>query len=399
MTGGRVLPLVLGLWAIAAFGQVTASTVTASQSILMSDSGTSLATAYWVTGGSSGDGGAYAMANAGYVIQVYDLDGGEHPELEPTPNGYFVSFAVYEPVIIGASTTTTLVVASEYGTGLCTTSVCLDIFFWDPIRGFQLQAPASPIVTPVFNATAMAIDGTVSPINVYYSSAAPQYLYEQAINVNSSTGMVTVGALNSRSVPTGIVYGMTVDAVDGLIFLSDGTNLGTLYSFPLDVTNGDGGYYATTDGGFSQLQGISFVDGGKIAAGGVSSGVYILNADAGAGSLVLQQFIVKALDAGTTFPAAASLSPSGTFMLVTEDINGGIGPWLHIVTTTPTVDAGPPADSGVSIDAGGNPGVPIIAPGPGALPPSANSCNCSSAGSAPVLLTLLLPLLLPRRRR
>jgi hypothetical protein len=86
-------------------------------------------------------------------------------------------------------------------------------------------------------------------------------------------------------------------------------------------------------------------------------------------------------------------------MLVTEDINGGIGPWLHIVTTTPTVDAGPPADSGVSIDAGGNPGVPIIAPGPGALPPSANSCNCSSAGSAPVLLTLLLPLLLPRRRR
>lgn len=403
MTGGRVLPLALGLWAGAAFGQVTATPVTAKVSIQL-DGGTALARAYWAT---DSNGNVWAMANAGTAIEVFNVNGVQQFSLEPVPNTAFSSFALANPVTNGAATTTTLVAAADNTAPGCSTAVCLDIFFWDPDAGFQMKSQINTTVTSV---TAMAIDATTSPataINVYYATNLPSIaLYEQSITVNSTNGNVGVGALNSRSLTTasatpGNVFGLAVDAVDGALFATDATNLGTLYSFPLDVTNLDGGFFSgTADGGFSELEGISFFSDGPTSTlygGGFDDGIYVLNVHNDGGNIVVQQFNpVYSADGGPTDPSAASTNVQGYLTLVTEDL----GPWLHIVLTDAGPDSGtptPPVDAG--IDAGGNPGVPIIAPGPGALPTGTNSCNCSSAGSAPVLLTLLLPLLLPRRRR
>ena len=62
-------------------------------------------------------------------------------------------------------------------------------------------------------------------------------------------------------------------------------------------------------------------------------------------------------------------------------------------------DGGTVADGGTGIQDSGIPTIPIIPPGKGQLTGTVNSCNCSTAGSAPILLALLFPLLLPRRRR
>ncbi len=405
----RVLPLLVGLWACSALGQVTATPVTASESILLSDAGVLNARAYWVTGGTPVN---YVMANAGALIQVFATNGTALPSLSAGAGGGFLTFAVANNVVNGATTTTTLVAATEFGSSACSTAVCLRVYFWDPVGNFQEQTSVSPINTTSFTATAMAIDATSSPINIYYSGAASVVLYEQGINVNASTGAVSLGGLNSRflnALGSNNVKGLAVDTnLDATLFLSDSQS--NLYTFPLDVTNLDGGIFKQTDAGFAQLDGISFFNNAMastLVGGGVPNGVYVFDAYPTT-SFVLQQFRVFAQDGGATLPSAASLDSTGTLMAVTEDINGGVGPWLHIVNPDagpPPVDAGSDAgtDGGVvvdaGVDAGGIPTIPIIAPGPGAAPGPTNSCNCSSAGSAPGLLVLLLPLLVPRRRR
>jgi hypothetical protein len=407
MTGSRVLPLLVGLWACSAFGQ--AVSVNASQSIPLADGGIAFARAYWVAGNSA----QYAMAGAGAVIQVFDATGTEVPSLEPSPNGPFASFAVANGVQIGAATFTTVVAAADRSSPGCSTAMCLRIFFWDSTNGFQLKNTAP---TTVASATAMAIDAPGSAINIYYATTGPQMLYEQAINVSATNGVVTVGGLNSRSLPSAIsvVQGVTVDGVDSpsALYLSD--NASNLYTFPTDVTNTDGGIFAQPSGaGFGFIAGVFFAPDlsapSVLLAGGVSDGLYVLNPyNSAPSSIVVQQYLVRGTDGGVTFPSAASGNSTTPFLLVTEDQNQltGLGPWLHFLSLDGGGPIGPDGGSsdggatdGGGADAGGVPTIPIIAPGPGALPGTTNSCNCSTAGSAPVLLALLLPLLLPRRRR
>jgi hypothetical protein len=391
MTGGRVLPLLVGLWACSAFGQATVFTATASIKL---DGGASFARAYVVTGGTATE---YAMANAGQSIQVFDTNGTEllaSKELF----GTIASFAVANNVINGASTTTTLVAVGDVTSPACTVAMCLRIYFWDPTNGFVLQNTAP---TTVLTATAMAIDTSTSPLNVYYASIAPQFVYDLVVNINSSTGSVTFGASNSRAIPSGAVEGLTVDAPSTTLYLSDGAN--NLYTFPANVTNLDGGIFARpTVGGYSQIEGIFYVSDGAapyLLAGGEGSGVYQLS-PTNAAAILLGNAVILAADAGPTNPSAASINAALALLLVTED-NTGSGAYLHLVDVSPAAGDGG-GDAGVT-DAGtadsGIPTIPIVPPGPGVAPPPGNSCNCSSAGSAPLLLVLLLPLLAPRRRR
>ena len=379
----------------------------ASQSIALADGVIGFARAYWVAGNSA----QYAMAGACAVIQVFDATGTEVPSLEPSPNGPFASFAVANGVQIGAAAFTTVVAAADRSSPGCSTAMCLRIFFWDSTNGFQLKNTAT---TTVASATAMAIDAPGSAINIYYATTGPQMLYEQAINVSATNGVVTVGGLNSRSLPSviSVVQGVTVDGVDApsALYLSD--NVSNLYTFPTDVTNTDGGIFAQPSGaGYGFIAGVFFAPNlsapSVLLAGGVSDGLYVLNPyNSAPSSIVEQQFLVRAADGGPTFPSAASGNSTTPFVLVTEDQNQltGLGPWLHFLSLDGGGPVGPDGGTdggtdGGGTDAGGIPTIPIIAPGPGALPGSTNGCNCSTAGSAPVLLALLLPLLLPRRRR
>ena len=397
MTVGRVFPLVLGLWGLSAFGQ--AMTQYEASSTIFLDGGVSYARAYVVTVGQT----EYAMANAGEGIQVFKMDGSELPVAQELL-GTYTSFAVVSNVVIGPSGpsgTTTLVAAADVGAS-CSLAFCLRIFFWDPTSGFGLQNTAS---TSSGNATAMAIDSASSPMVIYYTPSLPTFsLWSQDITVSSSNGAVAIGSFNTRT-PTltgSQVLGLAVNDPTAL-YATDDANV--LYAFPLDLSTATGGPIGVsnpTDGGFSLLRGISFFSPSPgpsfLLGGGLGSGVYKLNPADGGVSEVFT--ILAAGDAGQTFPSSAAFDPSEAFLLVTEDISA---PLLHIVSTDAGPDGGAGTDGGTTPDAGspdsGIPTVPIIAPGPGALPGTTNSCNCSTAGSAPVLLVLLLPLLVSRRRR
>jgi MYXO-CTERM domain-containing protein len=403
MAGSRLLPLLTGLWACAAFAQ---GTLTAAKSILLD--GGNVARAYVVTSG----GSQFAMANAGRALQVFNAAGAE---LLPAQSGTFATFAVANGVTVGAGTTT-LVVAADIGAN-CPT-VCLDIFYWDSTARFQLQ---TAVVTNVLNVTAMTIDATSSPIRIYYATSTPQ-LYEQDITISAAGSVVVGGAPPNRSVPN-IAQGLTINPPSTL-YLSD-TN-SSLYTFPSDLTNPGGGVFANptcAPGGFCQIEGLfySSTPVPTVLAGGVGSGVYFLD-PVNAASIVQKTVQILSVSGATTQPSAASLDATANLMLVTEDqsvANGG--PWLHLVLT----DAGPgdggppdggPADAG-SADAGicnpdggfddggacsnldsGLPTIPSIPPGPGQDIGTTNSCNCSTARGTPLFLALLLPLFARRRR-
>jgi hypothetical protein len=407
MTGRRALPLLVGLWACLAFGQATPFQATSSIKL---DGGTSFARAYMahVGGATNKD---YALVNAGGTIQVFDTSGVEHLNLEPPLGSTFSAFAILNGVINGAGTTTTIVAVADVTAPACATAMCLRIFSWDDTNGFLLLNTAP---TTVLSATAMAIQSQAnspsSPLNAYYATSGSPVLYEQVVNVSSSDGSVTFGALNSRSLPTGsTVVGLSIDVPSTTAYLSD--NASILYTFPANVTNLDGGIFAQPSvGGFSQIAGLFLFPPTSptgLLAGGVGSGVYEL-APFNPASIVVGSFIVIATDGGSTVPTAASYNAGQTLVAVTED-NTGSGAFLHIVPPVAAPDAGDGGadggsdggvvDGGGGADAGGIPTVPIVQPGPGAGPGPSNSCNCSSAGGAPLLLVFLLPLFAPRRRR
>jgi MYXO-CTERM domain-containing protein len=387
MTGGRVFPLLVGLWASVALGQ---QTFTASATIPL-DGGAFPARAYLIPL----SGTEYVMANAGGPIQVFNTDGGELPlALELT--GTFSSFAVLGGV---GPSGAALVVASDVSAA-CTT-FCLRTYFWDPSGGFAQPSPF--IITTVLSATAMTIDGATSPIVIYYASAAASgnSLFAQQITINSSNQFVP-GSVVSRSLALqgSEVLGMAADDPTALYLTDDGS---VLYTFPLDLTNLDGGVFAVsgTPTGYTFLRGITLTSYGTgaflLGGGDATHSVYLLQLSDAA---VSGQLIILAQDGGPTIPSAASWDTGAMFMAVTEDAP----PRLHLVSTAALPDAGGDGgtDAGTDAgtpDAGGIPTIPIIAPGPGALPGTTNSCNCSTAGSAPLLLVLLLPFLVSRRRR
>jgi hypothetical protein len=409
MTGRRVLPLLLGLWAVSASAQAV---VTATASIALDGGGNGFARAYVVTGGGPTE---YAMANTGGgAIQVYQV--GSNTPGASLP-GQFDTFAVADNVVVGTGAgafTTTLVVAVDVGSAPCLSTLCLAVFFWDPVGGF---VPQISISTNVSGATAMTLDATAStnagPIHIFFT-AAPTTLYRQEL-VLTATSVAAVG------ITTGIVplvgntniQGMTVNGAAGILYVSDSAS--NITTYPED--GGSGTLYSSPGAsGYSAAEGLFYYpfplisDAGPgspyLLTGAGQGGVNALNPGATPGATIFIGSVeVLTADAGRlTRPSAASVDATASVTLVTEDrvtAEAGNYPWLHLIVGDNLFPDGGATDGGSAADGGGGgiPTIPIIAPGPGALPGPTNSCNCSSAGSAPALLALLLPLLLARRRR
>jgi hypothetical protein len=390
MTGRRVLPILVGLWAFAAGAQAT---VQATASLPL-DGGIGFARAYVVTGGATLE---YVMANAGEAIQVFQV--GSNTELPPLL-GQYATFAVADNIVVSGAATT-LVVGANVGPACPTT--CLDIFFWDPVGGFAKQTSAA---TNVNAPIAMTIDATASStdgglIHIFFF-AAPTTLYRQEIALTASS--VNVVGIVSGIPATANIQGLTVDGTSGLMYTTD--DVSNIYIYPED--GGSGVVYSTpATGGYATAAGLFYYPFPLIApaalptllAGGQVNGIYALSPDGGSGNITIGSVEVLTADGGrTTQPTGVAVDALAMTTVITEDqVNSEVprGPWLHILL----VPDGGPADGGTAPDGGGIPTIPIIAPGPGALPGTTNSCNCSTAGSAPMLLALLLPLLIPRRRR
>ena len=397
MTARRVLPLLVGLWAFAAGAQ---ETVTATASFPL-DGGIGFARAYLVTSGGVIE---YAMANAGESIQVFQV--GTNAE-GPSLQGQYATFAVADNITV-STLETTLVVAANVGPS-CPT-VCLDIFFWDPVGGFVKQASAPTN----FNApTAMTIDATASTapgglIHIFVF-AAPTTLYRQDISLTASS--VTVVGIPVGIPAVGNIQGLTAVGSAAALFASD--NASNLYIYPEDGGPGvpfstpSTGDYAAAAGLFYYPQPFFPPPGGSpyLLAGGGTGGIYALNPAGGNGPINIGSVQVLTADGGrATQPTGVAVDAQANNTVITEDnVNAEVphGPWLHLILGLNLFpDGGAPDGGGVTTPDGGSiPTIPIIAPGPGALPGTTNSCNCSTAGSAPVLLALLLPLLIPRRRR
>jgi hypothetical protein len=390
MTGRGVLPFLVGLWAFAAGAQTT---VQATASLPL-DGGIGYARAYVVTGGGTTE---YVMANAGESIQVFQV--GSNIEEAPLL-GQYATFAVADNITVSGQPTT-LVVGANVGPACPTT--CLDIFFWDPVNGFVKQTSAS---TNVNGPIAMTIDATASTtagglIHIFFF-AAPTTLYRQEIALTASS--VNVVGILSGIPATANIQGLTVDGTSALMYATD--DVSNIYTYPED--GGSGVVYSTpATGGYNGAAGLFYYPFPLITpaavptllAGGGVSGVYALSPDGGSsGNITIASIQVLTADGGrTTQPTGVATDALAITTVITEDkVTAEVpnGPWLHLLLAT---DGGL-SDAG-SVDAGGIPTIPIIAPGPGALPGPTNSCNCSTAGSAPMLLALLLPLLVPRRRR
>ena len=426
MTGRRVLSLLVALWTASAAAQTTAITVQATASLAL-DAGVSPCRAYVVTGGISTSGTTrYAMANAGGAIEVFDLT----TNLELTPqNGVFTTFAVVDFLSVSGVPTTLVVAANE---GPSCPTICLDTFYWKP-GGTPSFAPQTTAPTNLHNATAMAIDATSSPIRVFFTIQGP-LLYEQDLTINGAGNVVVSGVPTSIPITiagsTAFIQGLTVDGESKVLYF---TNNSSIYALPED--GGAQTLYSQPntqplDGGYNQAHGLSFYpfpvppNGAPttgnpylLAGSSIVQGVYALNPNATPGTdITIGSVAVLTADGGrTTAPSAAAVDGFAQFTVLAEDnfpIPGG-PPWIHVVANYDLFPGGGPPDAGspdggdggppppvdAGTDAGGIPTIPIIAPGPGVGPGPTNSCNCSTAGSAPVLLALLLPLLVPRRRR
>ncbi len=365
------------------------------------DGGTGLTTAYVVTSG----GAEFGMANAGQDLEVFGMSGA----FTNNQPGQFSTFAVADQYTLGTSPTT-LVFAADLGAA-CSLSPCVDAFLWTASGGFVAQTPA--LTSGALVPTAMAVDATTTTpptLRVYFATGGtPATLYEQDFIPNGSgTGLTPMGVPLFRSLATGQVLGLSPDDApypEGYLYISDGNS--NIWTVPKTYVSAGGTltlYSDLNDGGYTDVEVISWTQP-YILAGAGAGGVYALSNDGGtttASGIVLGQASVKATSGRQTFPvSAASAGSSTTLTLVTEDafstFDAGPNPWLHFVEQNlfPNVDGG----SSGGFDAGGIPTIPIIPPGPGQLTGTANSCNCSTAGSAPALLALLLPLLARRRRR
>ncbi len=393
MTGRRVLPLLVGLWAASALAQTT---YTATVSITL-DGGTGFTNAYVVTSGP-----AWAMANAGQDIEVYNTT--SPPSLVNSQPGTFTTIAVADQYPLGGGTTT-LVFAADVGSA-CSLSPCIDAFLWSP-TGFTAQTPA--LTTGVTAPTAMTVDTTTSTIRVYFSTGGSQgMLYEQDFTVSGNTLVASATPLSRAISTVGGIVSLTVDGnayPTGLIYINDGSS--NLYTTPKDYVSNPAEvltpFSTNVSGGYVGLDGIFFYTGGDylLGANSVRSLVYGLDSTAASVStnIVFGSAIVQSEGAlRVTAPFTATYNAAAGLTLVTETSTPALGgPFLHVVTGNLFPDAGLP-DAGGGVDAG-VPVIPIVPPGPGQLTGTANGCNCSSAGGAPALLVLLLPLLAPRRRR
>ncbi len=408
MTERRVLPLLVGLWAASAAAQTP---VAATVSITL-DGGSGVTSAYVVTAGAA----AYAMANAGQDLEVFATTA--PPTLFNSQPGTFSTFAVADQFPISSSATTTLVFAADVGAGAaCSLSACVDAFLWSAAGFFpQTQVITTGITAPL----AMTVDTTTpGTIRVYFSAGGSfGMLYEQDFVPNAAmTGLVAKGTTLSRSIATtGGIVGLTVDGnayPTGLIYINDGS--ANMYTTPKDYVSNPAETLTplatVVSSGYDALEGIFFYVGGGYLLGGGDQRqlVYGLSATAvnDMSNIVFGTAIVQTQGGGrTTSPFSVSYSaPSGNplagLTLVTETATPALGPdpFLHVVTGSLFPDAGLQSpDAGGGVDAG-TPTIPIVPPGPGQLTGTANGCNCSSAGGAPALLVLLLPLLAPRRRR
>jgi hypothetical protein len=406
MIGRRSVSVLVGLWAVSAFAQAQVFQATSSIKL---DGGQGFARAYIAHVQSSNKD--YALVNAGQTIQVFNMAGVEQLGLEPPVGSAFATFALINSVQTSSTTQSTILAAGNITGPLCAAAMCLEIYAWDDTApGFHLLNTQT---TSVLSATAMAIqsqsNSPSSPFTVYYATANPLMLYGTTVTVSSSDRSVTFGIPISRSIAPPLtgstVLGLAVEVNLPAIYLSD--DLSNLYTFPMDVTNLDGGIFAQRDAGYSSALGLYLTPPGGVGpftlfAGGLGSGVYELNPNPlVAESIINGSFFVLASDGGTTFPSANSVNDALTTFAATEDDTGN-GAFLHLGPAVAVIDAGPQdgggADAG-GLDAGSIPTIPIIGPGPGAAPAAGNSCNCSSAGGAPLLLVFLLPLFAPRRRR
>ncbi len=400
----------VGLWAASA--AAAAPTVQANYSVVL-DGGTAFARAYVVPS----DGGQWAIAGTGGDLRTFDTSSGN--EVIPGQLGPFSTFAVAS-YTVGASVVN-VVVGANVGPNCPTT--CLDISFWDSTNHFG-PVTGSPIVLNLPAPTAMAIDATSSPIRIYLAGSNPVTLYEQDITF-AANGSVSSGSFGSLFINTAIVRGLTFNSNNNELLLADtNSNLYTVTGLGNpDVSAGTLTLYRNTStGGYSQLEGVFFypdLPAPYLLGGGVGSGVYGLDPLAAANApIVLSSVQVVAVGGRQTQPSSASVNAAGNVTLVTEDpgtLGANTPARLHIVLPSAliwdggvpiVIDAGPDGgtDGGGAggTDAGpdsGIPTIPIIPPGQGQLTGTVNSCNCSTAGSAPILLALLLPLFLPRRRR
>jgi hypothetical protein len=421
MTGRRALFLLLGLWTASALAQ-TAPIVTATASIPL-DGGISGARAYVVTGGSLDGGPGFAMANAGEAVQVFNL--ADNSEVLPALQGQFPTFAVADFFTVGSGTVT-LVAVADVGIA-CSVTFCLDVFFWDPVNGFVIKGVQATMQTSLSPPTAMAIDATGGTIRIFFTLQSPALVGEQDITINSMGTLTFIGTspITFLNLVGGTVMeALTVDTGNLLLYGSD--NVSKLYSFPEDGgTMGPNGPYSTpTTGDYSSAIGLYFYPppfvthqgtSYLLAGTGTAQGVYALAPGITANNVIGSVQVLSADGGRLTNPTGVSVNSSADLTLLTEDgLSDGGPPWLHVVSNLNMFpDGGAPDGGSISdggsdggtdagVDAGFDSGVPVIpsvSPGPGAAVMNTNSCNCSSAGSAPVLLVLLLPLLAPRRRR
>ena len=266
----------------------------------------------------------------------------------------------------------------------------------------------------------MTIDATASTtagglIHIFFF-AAPTTLYRQEIlsrQVRSTWSAVLSGIPR----PGPAFTGLTVDRhpADSLYATDTAFNI---YIYPED--GGPGVPYSNTaTGGYTAAAGLFYYPLSAPSAPCAGSPTFsqaalrwglCVEPDAGAGGRHHHsgQWKCWTADGGRANQAQqrVALNALASTTVITEDAvaSGGTSRALVAVIANLNLfpDGGAPDGGGScgggSMD-GGIPTIPIIAPGPGALPGPTNSCNCSTAGSAPMLLALLLPLLVPRRRR
>jgi MYXO-CTERM domain-containing protein len=402
MSGQRLLFLLAGLWAASAQSQV--QSLTATRSIAL-DQGQAFARAFPVYV----DAGApYVLAGAGSGIQVFDTDGNEVANLP----GQFQSFAVANSIAFGAETAT-LVAAGSLDLG-CGGPVCLRVYRWDPDAGFQTLPPF--VTSQAQQVPSMTIDTSSNPMAIVYSSFdTPPILYRLSFTINGAGTFVFNSPAASRISPSQLeTQGLTVNA--GLLYVSPVQD--SLYTIPADVTVLDGGVFSSmSQGGFTNLGGLFYYPNPNFSSlAYVMSAAAIPNPDGGTtltvaaflnpvdgNNLIIGAIAVSAVDGGTVVPSAASITPLGDWMLVSENQNQAASdpPFVHLLQGFTFPDGGggsvvPPTDAG----GGGNPTIPVVPPGPGQNVGETNSCACASSGGAPLLLiVLILPFLLPRRRR
>ena len=396
MAARRTLPLLVALWVTLVHGQ-NYQPVNVTTTILLDGGGTAEVRAYPVY---VDPATPYVMAGSGGSLQVFDTNGNQVSSLA----GQFDVFAVANGVDFGGQGGT-LVATGSFETGTCGGQRCLRVFRWDPVGGFQNLDFTNTTVNVM---AAMTLDATNAPtFAIYYASVGPsgfQPVYRQDISIGADGG-ITFLATNqtNRTLPINTLFGMAAFAGSTLFVTSDN---GPLDAFPTDLTNLDGGVFFPL-GSIGELDGISLVpiDGGQSIIAGDKTKNAVMFIDTQSAVFQGGLSIVAPLNDGghrTVVPHGAAATPGPALLVVTEPATPGVpeiasnaAVYLAPFTFPDAGGGGGGPDGGGG--GGGIPTIPSIPPGPGAVPP--NSYGCSSASGVPLLVTFLIPLLLPRRRR